>query len=1160
MLALLFSFTARGQPAKAKGRDIVGTVVDVDARPVANATLTVSGGGPSVTTAPDGSFKLTGVAATNVAIEVTAEGFTAKLVPVLDASTLMQLQVVLVKPAPVVPPSVETRMVGGVVSDAAHAPIAGATVRVHGTEIQAVTGPDGSFTLPGVATAEVALDIAAANQPAISVTVPADKAVVAVTVGAALPPPPAKRSIHGKVTETSGEPLAGAEVQVAGIPDAVVFTEADGTFVLENLPAGPLALDVTAPEHETHVADVPPGKDTISIPLGLAKGEQIMIEGRAPSITKENITGGGSVIDGKDLTRVSAATLDDAMVGKLAGANLQANSGAPGGGAQLRLRGISTINGQSSPLYVIDGVIISNLATASGVNAVTAAAGGGNPSNQDNPVNRVADLNPNDIESVEVLKGASAAALYGSKAANGVVIITTKRGKQGENHASVTQRIGLAQRSKTYGSHHWGSVDEVKTAFCGATDTADMCNANPYVQAFNAAGGRTYDHEAEISQTPFLMETLASVTGGTENGNYYGSVLLADEPAVLKGTFYQKQTGRIAVGYKFGDRVKLGLTANLLHSMSDRGLTNNDNTGTSDYFVLSTTPNFIDLRPKNGAYPANLAVTTNPLQVVDLFQNREELLRLISGATTTIDAYSSSDGQHRITVLGNVGIDSFDQKNHVLSPSSLTFEPDDKLLGTVVDGTTTNTNFNLGTSAVWAYTPRSRVLRSALTAGLTYESVDTHSVSVSAKNLTAGQPKVDTATAVQTNEVLRQTKETGGYLQEEMTLLDDQLSLLGGMLAERSSLNGDDNKYFLYPKISAAYSLIKPAKAGEPRTLEAFETLRVRLAYGETGNRPNYGNKFTALNAVNTIISNAGLIVGGTAGDATIVPERQREIEGGVDVATKDQRVVAELTGYQRNISNMILQRALATTTGFTTQIINGGGMRNRGVEAAVALKPVPKFDWTTRGTLTLNRSMVTDLPAGVPAFNVPVGFGAGLGAYRIEVGKSVTQMVATIDKAGTLVTVGDGEPSFRVGWSNVVNFGDFSLSTLVDWQHGSKIINLTTQAYDTNGNAPDQAAADKRLALLKMGDPRGYIEDGSFVKVREVSVAYTLPKRMVSQLGPVRNLQLSLSGRNLLTFTGYTGLDPEVSNFGNQPIGRNFDVTPYPPSRTYWFSVTAGI
>ena len=1159
---LLFSFTAYAQPTRGKGRDIAGLVVDGDAKPVANATVTVGDGGPSTTTGADGSFKLTGVATTNVAIQVIAEGFNASQIPVLGSTTALQLQIVMMKPAPVVPTPVETRMVGGVVSDGAHGPIAGATVRVHGTQIQTVTGADGSFTLPGVATGEVTLDIEAASQPPISLAVPGDKSVVTVMVGAPVvaPPPVVTRTIRGKVTETSGEPLVAAQIQLVGVKDALVFTEADGTFVLENVPDKAVSIDVTAVGHESHVIQMPLGKESVTVPLEVVTGEQIVIEGRAPSFTKENITGGGSVIDGKDLNRVSAPTLDAAMVGKLAGANMQANSGAPGGGAQLRLRGISTINGQSSPLFVIDGVIISNVATAGGANAVTAAAAGGNPSNQDNPVNRVSDLNPADIENVEVLKGASAAALYGSKAANGVVIITTKRGRQGENHATITQRVGFAQPSKRYGSRHWNSLEEVKGAFCAAADTPEKCNMNPYVTAYMAAGGKTYDHEAEITRTPFQTETLASLTGGTENGNYYGSVLLSDLPAVMKGTFYQKQTGRLGVGYKLGERLKLSLTANLMHSDSDRGLTNNDNAGVSEYFVLSATPNFLDLRPKDGVYPANLFVKANPLQTVDLLQNREELTRLITGASAGFDAYASSDNEHRIKLLGNVGIDTFTQKNHLLSPNGLTFEADDRQLGTVVDGTTTNTNFNVGTSAAWSYSPPGGGVRSAATAGVTFESVNLHSVYVIARSLTAGQPKVDTATQVRANENLLQTKEVGGYVQEELSLLNDQLSLLGGALAERSSLNGDSDKYYLYPKLGAAYSLIKPAKGNEPRALDMFESLRVRAAYGETGNRPNYGNKFTALNALNNIAGNAGLITGASAGDPNIQPERQREIEGGFDVATKDQMVVAEVTVYQRNISNMLLQRALATTTGFTTQFVNGGGLRNRGLEGALAIKPIKQIDWTSRGTLTFNRSMITELPAGIPPFNVPVGFGAGLGAFRIEPGKSATQMVATIDKNGTLATVGDGEPSFRVGWSNVVNVGDFSFSTLLDWQHGSDVINLTKSAYDSNGNAPDQAAAMQRLATLKTGDPRPYIEDGSFVKIREISVAYTLPKRLISQLGPLKNLQLQLSGRNLLTFTGYDGLDPEVSNFGNQPIGRNFDVTPYPPSRTYWFSVTAGI
>ena len=1157
---MLVSRASSAQPAK--GREVSGVVSDVDGSPIANVTVAVSGGGPTTTTAADGSFKLS-VAPAALALEVTADGFTGRQVHLLPAATPLQLQLTLVKPAPPASAPAATRMIGGVVSDPSHGPLAGATVRVHGTQIQTQTAADGSFTLPGVATGEVVLDVEAPNQPPTTATVPADKAALAIVVGGAPAAPAATtRSIHGKVTDpTSGEPIVAAQIQVTGT-NILVFSDETGAFAIDGAPLGPVKLDISAPERESHVLDVAADQATVTVALAITKGEQIVIEGRAPVILKTNLANGASVIESKDLTRVAAATLDDAMQGKLSGANLQSNSGAPGGGAQLRLRGVSTINGQSSPLYVIDGVIISNVSVPSGANAITGAAAGGSTSNQDNPVNRIADLNPNDIETLEVLKGASAAALYGSKAANGVIVITTKRGRNGENHAEVTQRFGIAVVSNTLGSRKFGSLDEVKNTFC-SDPTSASCASSPLVQAYQASGGKTYDHEAELTRTAFMRETIGSVSGGTDKGNYYGSVLVSDEPGVVIGTFYQKQSGKLAVGYKFFDKVRLGVTANIIHSVSDRGLTNNDNTGTSNYVVLAGTPSFVNLQPVNGVYPSNPAVASgaNPLQTVNELRNREEVWRLISGATTQIDAYSNADGTSKVKLLANFGVDSFTQKNNLLSPNDLTFEPADGLPGTSINASTTNLNWNTGASALWTFQPQDHSFRSALSGGVTYESVDLDSVYVVAQNLNASQQNVDSGAALSTTENRLRTRDSGLYAQEELAVLDDRLSLLGGLLAERSSLNGDTDKYYVYPKVAAVYSVIGSDRKNEPALLSNFDSLRVRAAYGEAGNRPNYGQKFTPINATTNIDGNAGLVVRGTIGDPNIEPERQREFELGTDIASKDQRVVAEITGYQRNISNLLLQRALATSTGFTTQFLNGGHLRNRGIEAAIQIRPISTklLEWISRGTLTLNRSRVSDLPANVPAFNVTaVGFGAGLGAFRIENGKSATQIV--LNGANGLEVVGNGEPDFRIGWSNVVTAGDFTFSALLDWQHGSNIVNLTRLLYDTaykGGNSPDVTAAAARAGAA---DARPYIEDASFVKLREVSITYNLPTRLVSELGPLKTLQIGLSGRNLLTFTNYSGLDPEVSNFGSQPIGRNYDVAPYPPSRSFWLSITAGL
>src|SRR6185369_11056415 len=191
--------------------------------------------------------------------DVSADGFTSHQVQLFGATTPLQLQLTLVK---VAAPVTETRIVGGIVSDASHAPLAGATVRVHGTQIQTLTAADGTFSLPGVAVAEVVLDVEAPNQPPTTITVGADKATVAIAVGAVAAPVAATtRTIHGKIVDpTTKEPIAAAQVQVAGT-ETVVFTDADGSFVVENVPVGAVKLDISAPEHESHLLEVAAAQD-----------------------------------------------------------------------------------------------------------------------------------------------------------------------------------------------------------------------------------------------------------------------------------------------------------------------------------------------------------------------------------------------------------------------------------------------------------------------------------------------------------------------------------------------------------------------------------------------------------------------------------------------------------------------------------------------------------------------------------------------------------------------------------------------------------------------------------------------------------------------------------------------------------------------------------
>ncbi len=273
------------------------------------------------------------------------------------------------------------------------------------------------------------------------------------------------RTITGVVKEAgSGEPVGGAVVLVRG-RDSSAITEADGSFSIPGVPAGPVILEVMGPAHAPKEIQVAAEQTQVSAVITPVVTDVVLTE-RAPVIAKQNLANGASVVRAEDLNRVSAQTIDSAMQSKLAGANVQANSGAPGGGLQVRLRGVSTITGQTEPLFVVDGVIVSNVAIPNGISAVTqSSAGSSAVSTQDDQVNRIADLNTNDIESIEVLKGASASALYGSKAANGVVIITTKRGTPGACGPPSPSASAPTSSGQQAGVPHLGTAEEAVEAF-----------------------------------------------------------------------------------------------------------------------------------------------------------------------------------------------------------------------------------------------------------------------------------------------------------------------------------------------------------------------------------------------------------------------------------------------------------------------------------------------------------------------------------------------------------------------------------------------------------------------------------------------------------------------------------------------------------------------
>ncbi|HEY7771200.1 hypothetical protein, partial [Longimicrobium sp.] len=768
-------------------------------------------------------------------------------------------------------------------------------------------------------------------------------------------------------------------------------------------------------------------------------------------------------------------------------------------------------------------------------------------------------------ESIEVVKGPSAATLYGTDAANGVVVITTKRGRAGAPRYTFSQRFGYAELSRTLGSREWTAERAMEAGYVDDSTVGEYFNADGTPKA-------TYDLEREVfGRKAPQRQTTFSVGGGSETTQYFLSGLVQNDEGIAANTGYEKQSLNLNVSQQVGRRARFSATSNILHSVAARGVTGNDNTGASYVSAISFTPNFVSYRPKNGLYPRNPFLDSNPLETSELSTNDEDVWRVIGSANAQFDILSR--GAHELRLVATGGADYFNQDNRLYFPPSLQVQADPANPGTTVKGGGTNLNLNSNVNLVHTLRPESGAFSATTSGGVQYEDRDLRLAQVTGRYL-LGSLELPFQAANQLSAGSRQRVRTfGGYVQEELLLFNESLSLTASLRGDRSSNNADTDKYYYYPKAAAAYNF--------PRSFGVLDQLKLRTAFGSSGSEPQYAQKYTPLSVSNTE-GNPQLTINGAIGSSTLRPERVTELEGGFDATLFGRRAQLAVTAYSRTITQLLLSRTLPQSSGFTIEYFNGGEMQSRGVEVSLEGTPIQRgaFQWNTTTTFSHNRTEVTDLP--VPEFSAGNSFGNSYGSYRIRKGYSPTTVFANNgrDEAGVLKVdpIGESEPDFQMGFLNDLQFGRFRLSSLFDWSKGGLVVNLTRNYYDGAFTAPDYDApsnlkrdADGHLIesrpfsscgptclsgeerLFLFASPNNlpvYIEDGSFVKLRELALSYDVPTQMLG--GRVRGAQLQLSGRNLMTWTDYTGYDPEVSNFGNVSAGRNQDVTPFPPSRVY--------
>jgi TonB-linked SusC/RagA family outer membrane protein len=959
----------------------------------------------------------------------------------------------------------------------------------------------------------------------------------------------AQFTVEGTVIDAqSGESLVGVNIYDPG-SERGTTTNAEGAFTLD-IPNQSATLRVTYVGYNEKNVEVSSENREITIELqqSVENLDQVVVTGLASSVQRSNLANSVSKVDAEELTgTVAPPTVDNALSGKIAGVNIRSNSGAPGGGFNVQLRGISTLGtGSSQPLYIIDGVYVNNSTISNGRYQATGATSAG----EDNGGNRLADLNPDDIESIEVLKGPSAAAIYGQRANAGVVIITTKRGSAGSTEVTVEQNIGFSSALNLLGVASW---DENKIQNYYSDPAVAASEVQKYQQAVQ--NGNIYDYEEELyGYTGLLSETNISVSGGDSKTQFYVSGGYHAEEGIIKGTNFNRGTIRANLDHSLTDQIQISSSSNFIKTDNNRGFTGNQNgTGGSLGYALSYTPTYAQLFPVNGEYPENPYFADNPLSVRDNAENVEDITRFVQSVDIDADLYRGGGAVFSLNLSG--GFDYLNYNSKVYFPTFMQSQQAAANPGDVIRTKEDNLNTNL--QAVLVFNQDLEDFSLSTQVGFSRYDQTQGRQQLRGRGLVTGQDNINQAQVQSVlNQAEQQVTEIGWFGQQEVNW-DDKLIGTVGLRMDRSSLNFDQDEYYFFPKASLAANLTN----FDFFTLENINQLKLRVAYGETGGVPNFGDTFRSLNGSN-IGSNLGLTVSTREIDPDLRPESAQELEFGTDIGILDNRVTLSATYYNKTVEDLILDLPTATSTGVTAIATNAATLENKGIELGLNVTPVQSsnFSWKSNVLFWTNDSKITNLE--IPSF-VTGGFGVTLGNYLIQEGFSPTTIVGTPSTPNeeALYTIyGNAQPDFQMSFGNTFSFlGTFKFNFLFHWSEGNYNVNLLNFLTDGGGTSPDYNQNPERLS---QSPPEAYVQEASYIKLREVGLHYDVPVSFIENTfgSTVRGIRLGASASNVLMWTPYNGYDPEVSTFGTQSINQSVSVAPYPTSRKVMFNIKLDI
>lgn len=952
----------------------------------------------------------------------------------------------------------------------------------------------------------------------------------------------------GSVKESqTGNPLRGVSVAIKGTKQ-VTTTDANGNFSIKTT-GNNAVLVLNYVGYKKAEVTVSPSNSAVTISLeeDINPLKEVVITGLATNIKRSNLANAVTTISAKDLVGTTQIqTADGALYGKVAGANIRMNSGAPGGGINIQLRGLSSLTQASAPLIVLDGVYISNAFQRTGRASVSQAGG----SNQDDGANRLADINPADIESVEVLKGPSAAAIYGTRANAGVIVITTKKGAAGRTSISFGQDIGMGTPLKMMGVDDWSEA-KINTFFPVARRPIEITRYQNAV----ATGTFVNYEDYFYNNTASLLNSRLSIRGGDEKTKFFVSGNLTSEDGIVRRTGFERQSIRANIDHKISKNITLSVNSNFIRTNTDRGFTGNqNNTGASIGYNIAYVPNYFDLRPVNGIYPTNPYFAENPVAVTDKGINNSLVNRFIQSFNLDVNLLRTEKSQLKFRLNG--GLDYIQNSTKVYLPDDLQFQRGQANPGDVLMGKqeSMNTNFQ----AALVYNWEVKKVKLSTQAGMVRLDFKNNGLFNRGRGLAPGQSNLKQATVQEVESQFENSQRDVGIFAQQEANYEDKIIGTVGVRMDKSNTNGDPQKYFAFPKASLAVNLTN-FDFWKSRTISQ---LKPRIAYGQTAGPVPFGATFTSLGGVN-IGGLLGSTVATSIGNLNVVPERAVELEFGVDAGFFNNRLSLEATYYIKTTKDNLQPLNLSPATGVVSTISNEAEMRNKGIELSLAgtIIQKEKIKWTSRLLWWKNDVLITRL--GIPSYTTGA-FGTALGTFLIRQGVAPTTIVGTPFVSPDFTVWGNAQPDWTSSWSNNITFlKNFEFNMLMEYRKGGDNINLTSFLTDGGGTTKGWFDDDD-----KDGIPNGrqrppapfnnagrWVQDATFLKIRELGLYYNVPKAMLGKAGSfIQRARVGLSGNNVFLSTKYLGYDPETSTFGAQALANNVDVAPYPTARRLFF------